>query len=161
MLHVKLLGSLLVAGSVVMALQAPANAQMRTSKGTYQAPAAAGTGNMLGIGYKAGNGLGFTGVDVIVNPSPNLSLDIQAGMTPAGVFGLAPSVQYLLNPLGGPYGGVGFSYTPTTNGVFGNVGWQQTMTNNLGILLGVGYLYPLTGGTGGLNFELGLRYFFM
>ncbi len=165
MTHVKLLSSLLVAGTVVMALQVPASAQMRTSRSTAQAPAA-GTGNMVGIGYKAGNGLGFTGLDLIVNPSPNMSLDLQAGLTPTGAFGVAPAIQFHM-PMpgmalaGGPYLGAGVSYTPTSTGVFGNVGYQLMPMPNVGLLLGVGYLQPLSGGAGGVNYEFGLRYFFM
>lgn len=158
--HLKLIGSLLAASTAVVALQLPASAQMRTSRSTYQT-APANTGNTLGFGLKAGNGLGYTGLDFIVNPSPNLSLDIQAGLTPSGVLGVAPSVQYHMDPAGGPYAGVGFSYTPGGNGVFGNVGWQLKLVPNVGLLLGVGYLYPLNATAGGLNYEVGLRYFFM
>ncbi|HEY9854087.1 MAG TPA: hypothetical protein V6D05_00015, partial [Stenomitos sp.] len=68
MKHAKLIGSLILGGTVVLAGQVPASAQMRTSRGGYQATAA-GTGNLLGIGLKAGNGIGFTGLDVILNPA--------------------------------------------------------------------------------------------
>ncbi len=169
----KILTGLAVGAALVMGLQANADAQMRTSKPaatqTVYSSETAPANNMLGIGYKLGNGIGLTGADLIVNPISNLSLDLQIA-TMEGVLGFAPALQYHLDPAGGPYVGLGYQrasatvegQTTAANGVFGNVGWQWKPLTNLGVQFGVGY-QKLIDGTqdGGLNFEFGTRYFFL
>lgn len=166
----KILTGLALGTALVLGLQGQADAQMRTStpaSGTVYGSAASTENTMLGIGYKLGNGIGFTGADLIVNPLPNVSLDLQAGLA-EGTFGVAPAIQLHLDPLSGPYIGAGYQYVrgnatvASNHGAFANVGWQFRPITNVGVLVGVGYqqlLRPTT--EGGLNIEAGVRYFFM
>ncbi len=163
----KILTGLALSAALIVGLQANANAQMKTSKPAstpvYASQSTALSNNLLGIGYKLGNGIGFTGADLIINPLSNLSLDLQVASSD-GVFAVAPALQLHLDPAGGPYVGVGYqravSVANAANGAFGNVGWQWKPLANWGIQAGVGY-QQIIGGEGGLNFEFGTRYFFM
>lgn len=163
----KILTGLALSTALVVGLQANANAQMKTSKPaettTVFSTQSSTENTMLGIGYKLGNGIGFAGADLIVNPLSNLSIDLQVA-TSEGLIGLAPAVQYHLDAAGGPYVGVGYQRVGfdanAVNGAFGNVGWQWKPLTNLGVQLGVGY-QQIFGGEGGMNFEFGTRYFFL
>lgn len=163
----KILTGLALSAALVVGLTANANAQMKTSKPAETTSVFASetsvANNLLGIGYKLGNGIGFTGADLIINPLSNLSLDLQVATT-EGVVAFAPALQLHLDPAGGPYVGVGYqragSDAAAVNGAFGNVGWQWKPLTNLGVQLGVGY-QQIMGGEGGLNFEFGTRYFFL
>lgn len=155
----KILPSLMLSAALVVGIQATANAQMKTSKPSQTVYGTTATeNNTLGVGYKLGNGLDFVGADLIYNPLPNLSLDLQIASLPGRV-GFAPQVQYHLDPLNGPYVGVGY-LASTFSGVFGNVGWNLRPFPNVGVQAGVGY-QRLIGAPDGLNYEAGVRYFFM
>ncbi|MNX96807.1 hypothetical protein D3C86_1291480 [compost metagenome] len=160
-----------VVGFVVSAFAAPAHA-----------------GNMFGIGYKAGNGLGFAGGDLIVRPLPNLGIDLQGNTYGDGTFsgfGVAPAITFHMSEDGGPYVGAGVTYmslggkstsgvdvTGTGLGYFGNVGYEFRPLSSLGLMAGVGYsVVPgvtlsgngqseTTSGISGLNLELGARLYF-
>lgn len=162
----KIFTSLALTAALVAGFQASADAQMRTSTPTRTkatvvttAPAAP----MLGVGYKLGNGIGFVGADVIVNPMPNLSLDLQMASFDGG-FAYAPSIQYHLDMANGPYVGVGYRGELNTasklSGVFGNVGWHYMPMPNVGLTAGVGY-QKVIGAPDEFNYEAGIRYFFM
>ena len=165
----KILTGLALGTVLVLGLQGQADAQMRTSKpasGTIYSSAAPENTN-LGIGYKLGNGLGFAAADLIVNPLPNVSLDLQGGLVD-GSFGVAPAIQLHMDPLNGPYVGAGYKYVRGTDsvasqhGAFANVGWQFRPVTNVGVILGVGYLQGLRASNEGtFNYEAGVRYFFM
>ncbi|MNX15896.1 hypothetical protein D3C86_457540 [compost metagenome] len=166
----KILTGLALGTALVVGLQTNANAQMKTSKpaSTSIYSSAASTENHLfGIGYKLGNGLDFAGADLIVNPLPNVSLDLQAAMVD-GRLGVAPAIQYHLDPAGGPYIGAGYGYVrgndtvASNHAAFANVGYQYKPVSNVGIIVGIGYrqfLRPTTEGS--FNYEAGVRYFFM
>ena len=166
----KILTGLALGTALVVGLQANANAQMRTSKpasGKIYGTMPAAENNTLGIGYKLGNGIGFTGADLIINPTPNVSLDLQGAMT-EGTFAFAPAIQFHMDPAGGPYVGVGYQHVIGTTsvaaaqGAFANVGWQFRPMTNVGVLVGVGYQQLFNpSSAGGLNYEAGVRYFFM
>ena len=141
---------------------------------------------LLGIGYKLGNGIGFAGADLIVNPLPHLSLDLQVAQAPVySGYGLAPSVQFHLfaGRQSTPYVGAGVQYvslssgdlTGTATGYFANVGYEWKWLSGLGILAGIGVQKVSTieatsstststlsvpGGTA-LNLEFGVRYMFL
>ena len=165
----KILAGLALGTALIVGLQGNANAQMRTSKPastpSYSTRAMV-ENNTLGIGYKLGNGIGFTGVDLIVHPMPNVSLDLQGSMT-EGTFAFAPSIQFLMDPMNGPYIGVGYQHVlgtssvATAQGAFANVGWQFRPITNVGVILGVGYQQLFQpSNEGNLNYEAGVRYFF-
>ena len=92
----KILTSLALSAALVVGVQATANAQMKVSKPStqtqtvYSSETTTGN-NLLGIGYKLGNGIGFAGADLIVNPLANVSLDLQVA-TMDGVIGFAPNL---------------------------------------------------------------------
>jgi hypothetical protein len=165
------LATLALSAILVVGAQAAASAQMKVSKPSTEATMVYSSdvkaNSLLGVGYKLGNGIGFAGADLIVNPIANLSLDLQVATVPGGV-GFAPALQYHLDPTGGPYAGVGYQRAQVSangtsaavNGVFGNVGWQWMPLTNLGVQFGVGY-QRLIGADDGLNFEFGTRYFFL
>lgn len=161
----KILSSLALSAALVVGFQASADAQMRTSTPTKTKATVVTTpaAPMLGIGYKLGNGIGFAGADVIVNPMPNLSLDLQVASFDGG-FAYAPAIQYHLDMANGPYVGVGYRGELNTvsnrSGVFGNVGWHYMPMPNVGLLAGVGY-QKVIGAPDEINYEAGIRYFFM
>ena len=134
----------------------------------------------LAAGYKVGNGLGFAGVDLVVQPLERWALDLQLAQSPIGV-DLAPSLQYHLDPASGTYVSLGYNRTAleifgqgrARNGLFANVGRQWRPWPRLGVVAGVGYQVGLpstdevfgqtvhTAGWGAVNFEFGLRYYFL
>ena len=68
----------------------------------------------VGVGYKIGNGIGFTGGDIVLRLIPHVVFDLQAsyasidGMTG---YGLAPTVKLQLHEVGHtPYLGVGVQH---------------------------------------------------
>ena len=114
---------------------------------------------LLGIGFKIGNGLGFTGADIIIVPANHLGFDLQANYfsvaTPSGTargFGFAPAVQFRFRSgmVSTPYIGLGYVYAQvaledvvaSASGVFLNGGYQWRWSSGFGLLLGggVGYL---------------------
>ena len=141
---------------------------------------------LLGVGYKFGNGIGFAGGDIIVNPLPHLSLDLQVACpSDYSGYGVAPSAQFHLfaGRQSTPYVGVGLQYvslssgdiTSTGTGYFANVGYEWKWLSGLGILAGIGVQHLSTieatsstststvsvpGGTN-LNLEFGVRYMFL
>lgn len=176
----KILTGLALGGALVIGLAPDADAQMRTSQPRtstiYGTTAADAIGNnTFGIGYKLGNDIGFLGADLILNPHPNVSLDLQVGMDQGGTeqstVAFAPAIQFHMTPMGpigAPYVGVGYKYRLGTSeiqaaqGVFGNVGWQFRPMPSVGILVGVGYQQRLEPANEGIfNYEAGIRYFFM
>jgi hypothetical protein len=113
----------------------------------------------IGVGYKIGNGLGFTGADLIIAPIGHVALDLQANYVSVDVsdgfttrtatgYGLAPSLQGRLyeGQVNTPYLGVGFlrvslsldSVTASGNGYFVNGGYEWRWDSGLGVLLGAG-----------------------
>lgn len=143
---------------------------------------------VVGVGYKIGNGIGFTGGDIIIDPIPHVSLDLQASYASVAVssgratgYGLAPSLQFRLRPTGHtPYVGFGVQYarlaldgvTGSGLGYFGNAGYTWIWSSGLGVLLGGGVQHlpsvratdgfttlETSGGTA-VNLEVGVRYMF-
>ena len=139
----------------------------------------------LGIGYKIGNGVGFAGGDIVINPVEHLSIDLQANYASVGTnrgtatgFALAPGLQGHLRAgqQSGPYVGAAFIYLKM--GVDGdsvsltamafNVGWEWKWNSGLGIILGggVGHIMNVSasngveynGKTTMFNLEAGIRY---
>ena len=119
-------------------------------------------GRNLGVGYKIGNGLGFTGVDVVARYIPYVSIDFQANYVFASVaqpdgttlsasgFGVAPTVQGHLFPVGHtPYLGLGLVYirmsadgvTASGPGFLANLGYEWRFASGVGILVGAGMDY--------------------
>jgi hypothetical protein len=111
----------------------------------------------LGVGYKLGNGIGFYGGDVVVNPLPHLSLDLygsyvsqrpDGGGDPATGWALAPAVQAHLFAgwRSTPYVALGLQYVNLTldgvnasgTGFFANIGYEWKLRGGLGIQLGAG-----------------------
>jgi hypothetical protein len=144
----------------------------------------------VGVGYKIGNGLGFVGADLLVEPVEHLTFDLQAnwfsassnGDTATG-FGLAPAVQFHFKggQVSSAYVGAGYLYArlalndvvASAQGGFFNAGYEWRWTNGLGILLGGGIAH-LTSvhATDGINtvetkggtfpnLEVGVRYLFL
>ncbi|HVY60201.1 MAG TPA: hypothetical protein VHF22_01050 [Planctomycetota bacterium] len=139
----------------------------------------------VGIGYKVGNGIGFTGGDLIVRAVPRVVLDLQAsygavdGLTG---FGVAPTVQFQWKPVGHtPYVGVGVAHARLSNdsvggyvtGFVANAGYEWRFASGLGVLAGGGVQdhgpVHVTRGSAvneskwsgpSFNLEAGLRYFF-
>jgi hypothetical protein len=126
------------------------------------APATA-TNKMFGVGYKAGNGIGFLGADILVAPVPHFALDVQGAFMPvsisgpnvndsANIYAVAPAVQYSLwdGQRSTPYVSVGMVYahlalggaTASVLGEFANLGYEWRWQSGLGIQLGggVGYI---------------------
>lgn len=135
---------------------------------------------MFGAGYKVGNGLGLAGVDLVLQPLPRWGLDLQIARSAIGV-DLAPAVQYHLDPASGTYLSLGYNRTALEvfgqplgrNGLFANVGRQWQPWPRVGVIAGVGYHVALpstdvvfgqtvnSAGWGAVNFEFGLRYYFL
>lgn len=173
------------AALIVSVVSAPARAQTATAS---EEPAVAS--KRLGVGYKAGNGLGFVGADVIISPVDHLTFDLQANYfsakTNSGTasgYGLAPAIQGHLfkGQVSSPYIGLGYVFaslsldnvSASASGVFGNVGYEWRWESGLGIILGAGVGHLGTvhatngvetldapGGTY-FNLETGLRFMFM
>jgi hypothetical protein len=147
-------------------------------------------GKMLGVGYKAGNGIGFLGADVIIDPTPHLGFDVHAAFLPVSsgddsgtIYAIAPAVQgYLFaGNRSTPYASAGVVYatltlgnaTASVLGTFVNVGYEWRWASGFGIQLGggVGYIKKAEatdgtsmvsfGGTVNPNLEIGLRYRFL
>lgn len=145
----------------------------------------------LGIGYKLGNGIGFYGGDVVIDPLPHLSLDLyaayvsqsdDAGSTATG-WAIAPAVQGELftGQRSTPYVAIGMQYvslslgnaTASGTGFFANLGYEWKWRSGLGIQLGGGVQHlsrveatdgvrnVSTGGKTAPNIELGVRYMFL
>lgn len=147
---------------------------------TVVATAATAEPIQVGAGYKVGNGLSFAGVDVVVQPLPRWGLDLQVAKSAIGL-DWAPAVQYQLDPATQTYVSLGYNRTALEifgqglgrNGVFANVGRQWQPWPRVGLVAGVGYQYALpqtdvvfgqtvnTLGVGSLNFEFGVRYYFL
>lgn len=154
-------------------------------------PAAEPAERMLGVGYKMGNGIGFFGGDVIINPAPHLSLDLYGtyvslaasnGETGTG-YAVAPAIQGHLREgqQSGPYAAVGMQYVHLAlgdvvgsgTGVFANLGYEWKWRGGLGIQLGGGVQYlskveatngsttVMDGGKVNPNLEFGIRYMFL
>ena len=149
--------------------------------------------NKLGVGFKIGNGLGILGADVLVRAVPHVALDLQANYvsvsstdgsvtTTARGFGLAPTVQLQLKPIGHtPYVGLGLVYarlkagdvTGSATGFLINVGYEWRFASGVGVLVGggaadVGEIRATNGiemvsRPGGwlLNLEAGVRWYFL
>jgi hypothetical protein len=145
----------------------------------------------VGVGYKLGNGIGFYGGDVVVNPLPHLSLDLygayvsqdaDGGGTATG-WALAPAVQGALfaGARSTPYVALGLQYVSLTlggatasgTGFFVNLGYEWKWRSGLGIQLGGGIQHlsaieatdgvtsVRTGGKTAPNIEFGVRYMFL
>jgi hypothetical protein len=147
-----------------------------------------GPARRLGIGYKIGNGVGFVGGDIVINPIEHLSIDLQANYASVGTnvgtakgFALAPGLQGHLwdGQRSGPYLGAALIYlkmgvngeTVTLTGMAFNVGWEWKWQSGLGIILGggVGHIMNVAdtnnvqynGKTTMFNLEAGVRYMFL
>lgn len=111
---------------------------------------------VFGIGYKAGNGIGFMGADVIVGILPHLNVDLQASYfrvetngASANGFALAPMLQvhFTSGGLNTLYIGGGMQYahielsgvSANVKGVVGNVGYIWKWPSGFGVLLGGGF----------------------
>ena len=170
----------------VLALSSVASAQA-PSETTASSPPE----KTFGIGYKAGNGIGFLGGDVIINPLPHLSLDLYGTyvvMTASNGdkgtgFALAPAIQGHLfdGQRSTPYAAVGLQYakmsldgaTASGVGTFANLGYEWKWDSGLGVQLGGGVQYlskveatngttsVMLGGKLNPNLEIGIRYMFM
>jgi hypothetical protein len=155
------------------------------------APPTVAAEKRLGVGYKLGNGIGFYGGDVVIDPLPHLSLDLYAsyvsqeadgGGTATG-FALAPAVQGALFAGGRstPYLAIGMQYVNLSldgaeasgTGFFANLGYEWKWRSGLGIQLGAGIQHlnkieasngvtsVSTGGKTAPNLEFGVRYMFL
>ncbi len=146
---------------------------------------------LFGIGYKLGDGIGFLGGDVIINPVPHVSIDLYGTYLPltasngenGTAYAFAPAIQGHLfaGRRSTPYAAVGLQYVHATlgdavasgNGFFANLGYEWKSQSGFGVLLGGGVQYlqkvEATNGTtmvsiGGQlnpNLELGIRYMFL
>jgi opacity protein-like surface antigen len=146
----------------------------------------------VGVGYKIGNGLGVIGADVLLRLIPHVVFDLQANYlslseTVSGVnqsvtgYGLAPTVQFQLKPIGHtPYLGIGMVYaheslndvTASATGLLVNAGYEWRFASGVGVLVGggiadVGQISATDGittikQTGGVlfNLKVGVRYYF-
>jgi len=143
----------------------------------------------FGVGYKIGNGLGFTGADIVVGLTDNFSIALQASYfadedsdgTKITGSGFAPFVEYRFSDTGStPYIAGGLVHarlsrdnvTGSASGGFGNIGWQWRWETGFAVHVGagIGFLTSIkaedgvnsierSGGTY-FNLESGLRYFF-
>ena len=121
---------------------------------TLSVAEAADPPHTIGVGYKAGNGIGMLGADIVYNPAPHWSIDVQMSylevasqMGAATGEATAPSIQYRLfaAPHSSPYLGVGMQFVSLSTGeatsygygAFANVGYEYKM-GPLGLLLGAG-----------------------
>jgi hypothetical protein len=144
----------------------------------------------VGVGYKIGNGLGFVGADLLIEPIEHLTFDLQANWYSASSnsetvkgFGVAPAVQFHFKggQVSSAYIGAGYLYarlsqnevTASAQGAFMNAGYEWRWSNGLGILLGGGIAHlgsvratdgfttvETKGGTFP-NLEVGFRYLFL
>ena len=142
----------------------------------------------LGIGYKIGNGVGFFGGDIVINPIDHVSLDLQANYASVGTsvgtasgFALVPGLQLHLKARqeSSPYIGAAFIYlklsannesVSATAAAF-NAGYEWKWDSGLGILLGGGVAHMMNvnasngvtyNGKGTFfNIEFGVRYMFL
>jgi hypothetical protein len=142
------------------------------------------------VGYKIGNGLGFTGAEVVFGLGDHLSLGLQAnyisvqddlGETVKG-YGVLPFAQYRFFKAGSsPYVSAGPLYiqmalgdvSASATGVVGNLGWEWIWKSGLSVNVGagVGHLGTIkaTNGVSSIdvpgatmfNIESALRYYFM
>jgi hypothetical protein len=150
-----------IATFVLVSLSTLAAAQPN-GEPTAPAPAPAPAAKMFGVGYKAGNGIGFLGADILVAPIPHMAIDIQGAFMPVTVVGpntndsgtvyaVAPALQFSLwDGRSTPYISAGMVYahlalggaTASVLGTFGNVGYEWRWQSGLGIQLGggVGYI---------------------
>ena len=145
----------------------------------------------LGVGYKAGNGIGFLGGDVIINVVPHVTIDLHGSYLStstsfgesASVYSFAPALQAYLfaGQRSTPYAAIGMQYAhftvgdATASGVGGfvNIGYEFKWQSGLGIQLGGGVQYfqeteatsgsttLMKGGKAAPNIEIGLRYLFL
>lgn len=142
----------------------------------------------LGVGYKIGNGVGFVGGDIVINPIDHLSIDLQANYASIGTsrgtatgFALVPGLQGHLRggQRSGPYLGAALIYlkmgvdgdSVSATGMAFNVGWEWKWNSGLGIILGcgVGHIMNVSasngveynGKTTMFNLEAGIRYMFL
>jgi hypothetical protein len=141
------------------------------------------------VGYKIGDGLGYTGADVILSPLPHVALDLQGSWFQkklgASGFGVAPAIQVFLKGDGKstPYLSIGYVHFRLTfdngvkgsgNAAFANLGYEWKWRFGLGILLGGGILYSgnvstsdngrtMILGEDGIkpSLEFGMRYMFL
>jgi|KBSMisStaDraftv2_1062788.scaffolds.fasta_scaffold131846_2 hypothetical protein len=138
----------------------------------------------IGLGYKIGNGIGFTGGDIVLRLIPHVAFDLQAayasidGMTG---YGLAPTIQLQWKEVGHtPYVGTGLQYANLSDATRGgyvtgfvvNAGYEWRFANGLGVLVGggiqdLGAVHATKGtvvndnpGGARFNIEAGVRYFF-
>ena len=167
----------LLCASVLVGASAasPATTFADTSTGPHQ--------TKLGIGYKMGNGAGFTGVDLIVSPIRHLSFELQGSWLTGFDSGYAilPGVIGELHTSGStPYLKAGVLYVAATlgdvsasgTGGFANIGYEWKWQSGFGIQLGGGDGYNQEvkavtgdqtvsiGGKVNPNLEIGLRYRF-
>lgn len=117
----------------------------------------------VGVGYKVGNGIGFTGGDLVYRALPHVSFDLQvsyyfsrdalsdgSAVTYSGM-GFAPAVHAQLRAVGHtPYLSVGAIYvrlgahhdsqtiTGSGTGFFANAGYEWRFASGFGILVGGG-----------------------
>ncbi len=153
------------------------------SLASSDAHAAPDEGPSFGVGYKVGNGVGFTSLDLLVSPIPRLTIELQAAYLPDfdSGYGVLPALVGSLKKTGStPYVKAGAIYVTATDdqatasgtGVFANIGYEWKLDSGLGIQLGGGinYIGEITavsgntvvtlGGEAAPNLELGLRYRF-
>jgi len=151
-------------------------------------PAEESTDRLVGIGYKAGNGVGFLGADVVVDPIPHLGVEVQGAVFPVSVnnetsngWAIATELRSYLAAHGStPYASIGVVYahlelgtaSASATGTFANLGyeWRWRMGLRVHVGGGVGYLTkaeamdgPNTATIGGKvypNIEAGVRYMF-
>jgi hypothetical protein len=176
--------------AIVSVLAAPAAAQPSETPPPVAPAAAPANQKLVGVGYKAGNGVGFLGADLVIDPIPHLGFELQGSMFPMSAnnessmgYAVAPELRgYLFaGPRSTPYVSVGAVYahitlgtaTASATGTFANIGYEWRWGVGLGLHLGagVGYLTkaeamdgPNTvtlGGKVNPNIELGLRYMFL
>jgi hypothetical protein len=118
-------------------------------------PEAPSRDRLFGVGYKAGNGIGFVGGDIIVGILPHLNLDVQAsyfrvstnGETAHG-YAFAPMLQVHLTSGGKNTiyvaGGMQYAHvelsgvSANVKGIVGNLGYIWKWPSGFGILLGGG-----------------------
>jgi hypothetical protein len=171
----------------------PASAPTEAPPAVTETPARsdAEVSKRLGVGYKAGNGWGFIGGDVIINVVDHVSLDLQlnwdredvgGGRLASGwAFGGEVQLSLKSGQVSSPYLGLGLSrgslslddISASGFWYFANAGYEFRWRSGLGILLGLGIIH-VTGvhaqsatnqldlsGATGPNLEAGLRYMFM
>jgi hypothetical protein len=142
----------------------------------------------IGVGYKAGNGLGYLCADLNLALLRHVDVDLQAGWFPkkygASGFGVAPTIRVTLNGDGQstPYISAGIAYFSLEfdggahghgDGGTASLGYEWKWASGLGVLLGAGVLYTrdlrlsdpglMILGADGLhpNVEFGVRYRFL